>query len=125
MPEYATLTFRAKRTEDATRWHDDPAGRSTFTEGHTAYSVPKFTSSHVATPRTEQGLRHTLIFGGSASDAIRKARTESLLKAHGLDPYRIYAEDADERPDVVAITPDRGGFMATITLRLDLCKREA
>lgn len=118
MPEYATITFRAKRLEGVTRWADNPEGGSTFTEGHTAYSVPKFTSSHVTTPRTEQGTRHTLMFGGRADDDTLKRRTETLLRANGLDPYRIYAEDNDgER---VTIAPDKSGFMATITLRLDL-----
>lgn len=118
MPEYATLTFRAKRIEDVTRWEGN-----TFSEGHTAYTVPKLTSNHVATPRTAQGVRHTIMFSGNTSDAIRKTRTEALLMAHGLDPYRIYAEDADTHPDVVTITPDKSGFMATITLTVDLCRK--
>lgn len=123
MPEYATLTFRAKRLEGVTRWTDNPEGGSLFSEGHTAYSVPKLTSSHVTTPRTQQSTRHILMFGHSTTDALRKSRTESLLKAHGLDPYRVFTEDAGTHPDIVTIVPDRGGFMATITLRLDLNKR--
>ena len=120
MTEYATVQFRAKATHDTTRWHSLPEGGSTFTDGHTAYKVPKLTSSHVITPRTQQGIRHTLTFDGRASDDIRKVRTESLLKENGLDPYRIFAEDAASFPDVVTIAPDRSGFMATVTLRLAL-----
>ena len=120
MTEYATVQFRAKATHDTTRWHSLPEGGSTFTDGHTAYKVPKLTSSHVITPRTQQGIRHTLTFDGRASDDIRKARTESLLKKNGLDPYQIFAEDAASFPDVVTIAPDRSGFMATVTLRLAL-----
>ena len=120
MTEYATVQFRAKATHDTTRWHSLPEGGSTFTDGHTAYKVPKLTSSHVITPRTQQGVRHTVTFDGRASDDIRKVRTESLLKKNGLDPYRIFVEDVDAFPDVVTITPDRGGFMATVTLRLAL-----
>ena len=120
MSETVTVSFRAKRLEDATRWHDNPAGGSSFTEGHTAYSVPKLTSNHVTTPRHKQGTRAQLMFGGSASDAIRKNRTESILRANGLDPYRIFTEDAAERPYVVTIEPDKGGFMAKITLTLEL-----
>jgi hypothetical protein len=122
MPELATLTFRAKREDGATRWTRNPEGGSTFTEGHTSYRVPKLTSSHVTTPRPQQGTRHTLMFGHSTPDAIRKQRTERLLEAHGLDPYRIYAEDGEDSPHVV-ITPDKSGFMATITLTLDLCAK--
>ena len=118
MPEFATIRFRAKRLTDVTRWESKPEGGSTFTEGHTAYNVPKLTSSHVATPRTEQGTRHTLMFYGRASDTLLKQRTESLLKRNGLDPYRIYATDHDGAR--VTIEPDKSGFMATITLRLNL-----
>ena len=118
MTEYATIQFRAKRLDNVTRWEDNPAGGSTFTEGHTAYNVPKLTSSHVVTPRTEQGTRHVLMFGGRASADILKSRTETLLKRNGLDPYRIFTSDHDG--DKVTITPDKGGFMATITLRVAL-----
>ena len=118
MAEYATLQFRAKRLDDITRWEANPDGGSTFTDGHTAYKVPKITSSHVITPRTEQGTRHVLMFGGRTSPDLLKTRTESLLKRNGLDPYRIFAEDHDG--DKVTITPDKGGFMATITLRVAL-----
>ena len=121
MPEYALIRFRAKRLIDVTRWESKPEGGSTFTEGHTAYTVPKLTSSHVVTPRTEQGTRHALMFGGHASSDLLKQRTENLLKRNGLDPYRIYATDHDG--DRVTIEPDRSGFMATITLRLDLNAR--
>lgn len=116
MPEYATLQFRAKRA-DVYDW-DAQTERS-------AYRVPKLTSNHVITPRTEQGTRHVIMFGGSTSDELRKHRTEALLKAHGLDPYHVFADYATERPDVVTIEPDKSGFMATITLRLDLCRKAA
>ena len=121
MAEYALIRFRAKRLTDVTRWESKPEGGSTFTDGNTAYNVPKLTTSHVVTPRTEQGTRHTLMFGGRASDAIIKQRTEDLLKRNGLDPYRIFAEDHDG--DRVTIEPDKSGFMATITLRLNLSAR--
>lgn len=120
MTEYATLRFRAKRIDNATRWTPRPGGGSDFSEGHIAYNVPKLTSSHVITPRAEQGTRLILMFGGHADPGTLKRRTERLLQANGLDPYRIFAGDADALPDVVTIEPDRSGFMAVITLRLDL-----
>lgn len=125
MSEIATLRFRAKRQDGVTRWHDNPAGGSTLTEGHTAYAVPKLTSAHVITPRPDQGARHVLMFAGSTTDAIRKSRTESLLRAHGLDAYHVFVEDAETHPGIVTIEHDKGGFMATITLTLDLAGRGA
>lgn len=125
MPELATIRFRAKRMDDVTRWTPRAGGGSDFSEGHTAYRVPVLTSSHVATPRTQQGMQHALMFNGRPSADIAKTRTQTLLKAHGLDTFYVYADDAGTHPDIVSIEPDKGGFMATITLRLDLCRKPA
>ena len=125
MAEHATIQFRAKRETNVTRWDNSPAGGSVFTDGHTAYRVPKLTAAHVITPRHEWGARHILMFGGSANSATAATRTASLLKNNGLDPYRVYVDDAAALPDIVTITPDRSGFMATITLRVDLAAKPA
>lgn len=125
MPEMATIRFTTKRLDDITRWHPRPGGGSDFTEGHTGYAVPALTAAHVITPRPEQGTRHVLMFGpavGRDRDAAKK-RTERLLRANGLDPYRVFAEDADNHPGMVTIEPQGNGFMATITLTLDLCAK--
>lgn len=105
MAEIATLTFRAKRTDNG------------------AYKVPTFTSSHVATPRTGQGTRHALMFGGRTDTDLARRRQTRLLDAHGIPPYYVTEGDAAARPDLLTITPRGNGFMADITIRIDLCAK--
>ena len=120
MPEYATIRFRAKRLSDITRWNADKS----FTHGLAAYNVPALTSSHVITPRTEQHIHHNLRFNNRPVDSSNRWQ-ESLLRAHGLDAYRIFEGDDTTHPDIVTITPIKNGFMADITLRIDLKRKES
>lgn len=105
MTEIATLTFKAKRTASG------------------AYKVPTFTGAHVATPRTGQGMRHTLMFNSRVDDALARGRQTRLLDLHGIPPY--YVEESDARPGVLDIRPMGNGFMAEITLTIDLARKAA
>jgi len=103
MAETAILRFKAKRTDNG------------------AYKVPTFTSAHVATPRTQQGTRHALMFGGRTTEDIARRRQTAYLDAAGIPPY--YVEDRDARPGVLEIRPVGNGFMAEITFTVDLSAR--
>ncbi|UOE45952.1 hypothetical protein [Agromyces larvae] len=119
MPEYATIKFRAKLQDGLSRWQGD-----TLHTDLSGYTVPTIKPAHVITPRTEQGTRHALMLSTRPQDAdIMRARFQRLLSAHGLDPYRIFAGDDAAHPETVTITPIGNGFMADITLRLDLCAK--
>ena len=81
------------------------------------YYPPVLKESHVITPRAERSTKSLLYFDGTSSDDIAKHRTVSALKRIGLDGYKIPADT--DNPNV-SITPLGNGYMATITLTLDI-----
>lgn len=120
MSEVATFKFRAKRMSNVARWAAD--GRS-WTDGHTAYRVPVLRERHCTTPRAAQVVRHAMLFNSPADRRAAEYRQRRFMRAAGLDGVFIYAEDAADHSDVVTISPIGSGFMADITIRVDLAAK--
>ena len=96
--ETITIRFKAKR-------HDY------------GYSVPDIAPHHVVTPIPELGIRaHTWL---SCSDEdVRKRRRVDALKRAGLDGYTVTEDDANN--ENVTIEPIGSGFMANVTITLEV-----
>lgn len=103
--ENATFKFRAKRER--------------LNSGLWAYRVPLLTSSHVETPRSQQGIYHTLMFGSKVEKDLAERR-QRLLLDNNLGETGWIFEDADYPAGMVEILPLGNGFMADVMLRLDL-----
>ena len=86
---------------------------------HAGYVVPALKSRHIVTPRCDWSTRARLMFHGMdmADKRVMAARTETMLRAIGLDGHNVFADRDNEH---VTIEPLGSGFMANVTIQLDI-----
>lgn len=105
MAEQITISFKGKRRE--------------MFDGEYGYSVPDIAPHHVVTPIAQLGARARMWLDCKDAE-IRKTRRVAALKRAGLDGYTVTEPDALKNPDTVTIEPLGNGFMARVTLTLEV-----
>ena len=97
-----TITFRAKRD-------DGFAGR-------TGYKVPRLTTNHVSVK--DRDMLGILFMGGLHNADITAARIKTMTPLDRL-PSVVF----EDSPGEWTVTPDRSGFMATVSVTVPLVRK--